>query len=50
MQNWNAVNNKERKMDEDFEYFYKDSGFGPSIACRKVDPDYAEKFRGKLPY
>lgn len=36
-------------MDEDFEYFFKDSGFGPAIDSRKVDASYAEKYRGKLP-
>jgi hypothetical protein len=36
-------------MDEDFEYFYKDEGFGPSLATHPVAIQTIEKFRGKLP-
>ena len=36
-------------MDEHYSYFLNEQGFGPAIAGRKVTPEYAEKYRGKLP-
>ena len=37
------------EMDEDFEYFYEEKGFGPAIGARLVAPEMIEKFRRKLP-
>lgn len=36
-------------MDEDFQYFYEDKGFGPAIHPKQVLPGTIEKFRGHLP-
>jgi len=37
------------EMDEEFEYFYMDNGFGPPIVMQLVPSEKSEKFRGKLP-
>ncbi|NUG82537.1 GAD-like protein, partial [Acinetobacter bereziniae] len=36
-------------MDENFEIFYLDEGFGPPIYSEVVSDDIINKYRGKLP-
>ena len=36
-------------MDENFEIFYQDEGFGPSIFSEKVSEETIKKYQGKLP-
>ncbi|MBI0394497.1 GAD-like domain-containing protein [Acinetobacter bereziniae] len=36
-------------IDEDFDYFYNDKGFGPPIYSEVVSDDIINKYRGKLP-
>ena len=36
-------------VDEEFEYFYADKGFGPAIDARPVLPSKLEHYRGKVP-
>ncbi|AWH55377.1 hypothetical protein C1924_02190 [Stenotrophomonas sp. ESTM1D_MKCIP4_1] len=38
-----------RIVDEDFEYFYADKGFGPAIDARPVPPSRLKHYRGKVP-
>lgn len=36
-------------LDEDFDYFYNDKGFGPPISSEPVSEELISKFKGKLP-
>ncbi|ENX23272.1 hypothetical protein F892_02519 [Acinetobacter vivianii] len=36
-------------IDEDFDYFYNDKGFGPPIFSDHVSEDILKKYQGKLP-
>jgi hypothetical protein len=38
-----------RMIDEDFEYFYRNSGFGPAVDTRPVGEATLTFYRGKLP-
>lgn len=36
-------------IDEDFDYFYNDKGFGPPIYSEPVSDEIIQKYKGKLP-
>ncbi|WP_289844499.1 GAD-like domain-containing protein, partial [Acinetobacter bereziniae] len=36
-------------MEDDFDYFYNDEGFGPPIEALQVDEDTLKKYENKLP-
>ena len=38
-----------KMVDEDFEYFYSDEGFGPAVDVRAVSQAKLDHYRGKVP-
>ncbi|WMJ67638.1 GAD-like domain-containing protein [Stenotrophomonas sp. 24(2023)] len=38
-----------KMVDEDFELFYSDEGFGPAVDARPVPPSTLQHYRGKVP-